>query len=67
MFCDVLGIVTVLKMWKKDPNRRKKDYPCTAWKDCDEPLSWREVERMKDDLKGRNLEGYYRTFPEDRH
>jgi len=58
--------VFILKQWKQDPNRKKKDCGVYHWEGCEAPLSWREVERMKDYLKKKNIEGSYRTFPEDR-
>lgn len=67
MWCEVFAAVTILRMHKKDPNRKKRDYPLSAWRDCDVPVSWNEVQRIRDSLKERDVAAYYRTFPEERH
>jgi hypothetical protein len=58
--------VFILKQWKQDPNRKKKDCGVYHWEGCEVPLSRREAERMKDYFKKKDIEGYFRTFPEDR-
>jgi len=67
MWCEVFGAVTILRMYKKDPTRKKRDYPVSAWKYFDGPLSWREVQRIRDSLKERDVTAYYRAFHEERH
>jgi hypothetical protein len=67
MWCEVFAAVTILRMYKKDPTRKKRDYPVSAWKNFDGPLSWHEVQRIRDSLKERDVTAYYRTFPEERH
>jgi hypothetical protein len=67
MWCEVFAAVTILKMYKKDPGRKKRDYPVSAWRKCDAPVSWHEVQRIRGSLKERDVTAYYRTFPEERH
>ena len=67
MWCEVFAQVTILRMYQNNPARKKRDYPFPAWKDCEEPLSWYEVHRIRESLKERDIAAYYRTFPDERH
>ena len=67
MMWEIVGLMHLLKAWRRTPDAPPSEYSCWyIYRDRHHPFTSKEITDKKNTLKGLSPAAYYSVFPEER-